>query len=83
MVAKCYLLKAWVDYKVFSSVVEHAVIHMLLVWVASYNLEFEQLDAKTMFLDGKPVYVKPSKGFVVERKENYACKLRKSLYGIK
>nr|GEY95986.1 hypothetical protein [Tanacetum cinerariifolium] len=49
-------------------------------------LELEQLDAKTAFLHSDlevEIYMRQPEGFVVQGKEDYVCKLQKSLYGLK
>ena len=44
------------------------------------------MDIKTVFLHGdleEEIYMKQPKGFKEREKENYVCKLKKSLYGLK
>ena len=76
--------KEGIDYnEVFSPVVHHTSIRVLLVFVALFDLELEQLDVKTAFLHGEleeEIYMKKPKSFVVPRKEQYVCYLKKSLY---
>jgi len=51
LVAKGYVQREGIDYnKVFSSVVKHSLIQILLALVAQYKLELDQLDVKTAFL---------------------------------
>ena len=38
--------------EVFSHVVKHSSIHVMLAMVAMFDLELEQLDVKTTFLHG-------------------------------
>jgi hypothetical protein len=50
------------------------------------NYELEQLYMKNAFLHGdleEDIYMDQPKDFVVPRKEDYVCKLKKSLYGLK
>lgn len=59
---------------------------MLLAIVTHQDLELEQLDVKTAFLHGEleeEIYMTQPDGFQVLGKENYVCKLKKSLYGLK
>jgi hypothetical protein len=54
--------------------------------VTHYNLELNQMDIKTTFLNGdlyENVYMTQPKGFVVEGKENLGCHITKSIYGLK
>ena len=51
-----------------------------------HDLELEQLDVKTVFLHGeleKEIYMDQPEGFIVLGKENFVCKLKKSLYELK
>jgi hypothetical protein len=87
LVAKGYAQKEGIDYnEVFSPVVKHSSIHILLALVAQFDLELAQLDVKTVFLHGdleEEIYMSQPDGFKVTGKENWACKLKKSLYGLK
>ncbi|KAG8474857.1 hypothetical protein CXB51_031589 [Gossypium anomalum] len=87
LVAKGYSQIPGVDFTdVFSPVVKHSLIRALLGIVAMHDLELEQLDVKTAFLHGKleeDIYMQQPEGFIVSKKENYVCLLRKSLYGLK
>lgn len=72
--------------EVFSPVVRHTSIRVLLALVALYDLELEQLDVKTAFLHGEleeEIYIQQPEGFVVQGKEDHVCCLKKSLYGLK
>ena len=87
LVAKGYAQKEGIDYnEVFSPVVKHASIRILLALVAQFDLELVQLDVKTAFLHGtldEEIYMSQPDGFKVPGHENWACKLSKSLYGLK
>ena len=54
--------------------------------VTHYDLELHQMDVKITFLNGnldEEVYMYQSEGFSFKEKEYMACKLKKSLYGLK
>ena len=70
----------------FSLVVNHTSIRILLTLVAEYELGLTQLDVKTTFLHKdleEEIYITPLCDFKVAGKENNMCKLIKSLYGLK
>ncbi|KAI3701355.1 hypothetical protein L2E82_46009 [Cichorium intybus] len=53
---------------------------------ASNDYELEQLDVTTAFLNGEleeEIFMQQPEGFVVPGKEDYVCKLKKSLYCLK
>jgi hypothetical protein len=59
---------------------------VILGVAANLNLKVEQMDVKTAFLHGEleeEIYMEQPKGFLVKGKEDYVCKLKKSLYGLK
>ena len=74
LVAKGYAQKEGIDYnEVFSPVVKHSSIRILLALVAQYDLELVQLDVKTAFLHGdleEEIYMTQPDGFKVAGKEN-------------
>ena len=87
VVARGFSQKEGVDYnEIFSPVVRHTSIRVLLAIVAHQNLELEQLDVKTAFLHGEldeEIYMTQPDGFQEPGKEDYVCRLKKSLYGLK
>ncbi|KAM2680165.1 hypothetical protein EV2_011992 [Malus domestica] len=87
LVAKGYAQKEGIDYnEIFSPVVKHSSIRIMLALVAQYDLELVQLDVKTAFLHGdlnEEIYMCQPDGYIVKGKENLFCKLKKSLYGLK
>ena len=53
LVMKGYAQEEGIDYnEVFSMVVKHSSIQILLALVTRYGLELDQLDVKTIFLHG-------------------------------
>ncbi|CAM8981809.1 unnamed protein product [Rhodiola kirilowii] len=87
LVAKGFTQQEGVDFiEIFSPVVKHRSIRVMLSIVAKFDLELEQLDVKTAFLHGKLdeiIYMRQPNGFVVGNKEEKVCLLKKSLYGLK
>ena len=87
LVAKGYTQKEGVDFhEVFSPMVKHSSIRILLAIVSTFDLELEQLDVKTAFLHGEleeQIYMSQPEGFVIPDKEDRVCLLKKSLYGLK
>ena len=58
----------------------------MLALVAQLNLELAQFDVKTAFLNGDlkdEIYMTELEGYKVAGKEDWVCKLSKSLYGLK
>ncbi|PNX68168.1 retrotransposon-related protein, partial [Trifolium pratense] len=70
LVAKGFPQKEEVDYnEIFSPVVKHTSIRVLLSLVAHVDLELEQLDVKTAFLHGdldEEIYMYQPEGYKVE-----------------
>ena len=87
VVARGFNQREGVDYnEIFSPVVRHTSIRVLLAMVAHQDLELEQLDVKTAFLHGEleeEIYMSQPDCFQVPGKENHVCRLKKSLYGLK
>lgn len=76
------------DYKeTFSPVVRYDSLRVMLALTAAKNLELAQFDVQTAFLHGKleeEIWMKIPEGLDVRgEKANLACKLEKSLYGLK
>ena len=63
-----------------------STIRLVLGMVAVENLHLEQLNVKTAFFHSdleEDIYMIQLEGFIIQGQENLACKLRKSLYGLK
>lgn len=87
LVAKGFSQKYGENYdEVFAPVVKQATFRSLLA-IASYrNMKVRHVDVKTAFLYGDldtDIYLKQPEGFIIPGKENYVCKLNRSLYGLK
>ena len=85
--AKGYAQKESIDYnEIFSPVVKHYSIRILLALVAQFNLELAQLNVKTAFLPGdleEEIYMAQSVDFRVVGQQPLVCRWKKSLYGLK
>ena len=63
---------------IFSPVAKLTSIRFLLSIVATFDLEVEQMDVKTLFLHGdleEEIYMKQPKGFIVKGNNELVCKL--------
>ncbi|GAB2285911.1 hypothetical protein Dimus_039730 [Dionaea muscipula] len=87
LVAKGFSQKEGLDYnEIFSPVVKFKTIRLMLVVTAFYDLELEQMDVKTAFLNGdldETILMHQPPGYVDKLHKDYVCKLKKSLYGLK
>lgn len=84
--AKGYKQKQGVDFEeVFAPVSRQPTVRALLSLAAVEDLEIEQLDVKTAFLNGEleeEIWMEQPQGFEVGGNEK-ACHLQKALYGLK
>lgn len=70
---------------VFSHVVKHISIRLLLTMVARFDLELEQMDVEITFLYiylDNTILMKQPEGYEEKDKEDYVCNLNRSLYGL-
>lgn len=85
LVARGFSQVEGVDFtEIFSPVVKHCSIRILLALVTQFNLELEQLDVKTAFLHGEleeTIYMHQPEGFVEDKGK--VCLLKKSPYGLR
>ncbi|GJV68730.1 retrovirus-related pol polyprotein from transposon TNT 1-94 [Tanacetum coccineum] len=86
MVARGFTQRVGIDYnEVFSPVVRHTSIRVILSLTACKDYKLEQLDVKMAFLHGnleETIYMRQPPGFE-EGTGNKVCLLKKSLYGLK
>ena len=89
-VVKGYEQKYGIDYdQTFAGVVKSTSWKAILAIAALYDLEIEQMDVVTAFLNGEceeELYVEPPPGLELPdgyKKSEFACRLLKALYGLK
>ncbi|KAG1677329.1 hypothetical protein FOA52_010708 [Chlamydomonas sp. UWO 241] len=85
LVCKGYSQRAGVDYgEVWAPCSAAVSVRMLVSLVAEHDLELEQLDVKTAFLNGMvdvPLWMEQPSGF--EGRPGMVCRLVKAIYGLK
>ena len=72
--------------EIFSSMVRHSFLRILWPLVVVNDMHLEQMDVKTTFLHGEldeMIVMRQLEGYVNPEKLDYACHLKKSLYGLK
>ena len=87
LVAKGYNQREGIDYnEIFSPVVKHSSIRLLMAMVAKNDWELHQLDVKTTFLHGEleeSIFMEQPEGFIKLGDEGKVCLLKRSIYGLK
>lgn len=87
LVARGFTQKEGIDFnEIFSPVVKHSSIRILLAMVSLFDLELEQIDVKTAYLHGnleEKILMSQPEGFEEKGYEDYVCFLQKFLYGLK
>ena len=87
LVAKGYSQVGGLDYnETFAPVAKFPTIRALLSMAATQEMELQQMDVKTAFLNGsvdEEIYMDQPEGFVKPGEAHLVCKLQKSLYGLK
>ncbi len=75
------------DYdETFSPVIRFESVRSLVAISIQKGLKLHQLDVTEAFLNGdleEEIYMKQPEGFVVKGKEDFVCRLKHSLYGLK
>ena len=76
-----------IDYdQTFSPVVKWSSLKFILAYAGAYNLEVEQMDVNTAYLNGKldeTIYMQQPTGYTDSRNQGKVCRLNKSIYGLK
>jgi hypothetical protein len=87
LVAKGFKPRKGIDYDdIFSLVVKHSTIRIMLTLVVSNKWCMCQLDVHNAFLHGvldEEVHMYQPLGYIYSRYPGHICKLQKSLYGLK
>ncbi|KAH9658076.1 Integrase catalytic domain-containing protein [Citrus sinensis] len=87
LVARGFTQREGIDFnEIFSPMVKHASIKVILTLVAIQDMYLEQMDVKTTFMHGElqeEIVMEQPEGYVVSGKEDHVCLLEKSLYGLK
>ena len=87
LVAQGFTQKHGIDYdETFSPVVRFESIRTVIALASKNGLSLHQMDVQTAFLNGEleeDIYMRQPDGFIEKGKENFVCKLKRSLYGLK
>uniref|UniRef100_A0A803PZP0 Reverse transcriptase Ty1/copia-type domain-containing protein n=1 Tax=Cannabis sativa TaxID=3483 RepID=A0A803PZP0_CANSA len=87
LVAKGFHQRPRIDYgETFSPVIKASTVRIVVTIAASRGWEIRQLDINNAFLNGilkEEVFMAQPQGLEEKGKENWVCKLNKSIYGLK
>jgi hypothetical protein len=87
LVCKGYTQVLGIDFEdTFSPVARIEAIKLILAYACSNNIKVYHMDVKSSFLNNyleEEVYIEKLEGFQLSEKENYVCRLKKDLYGLK
>lgn len=87
LVARGFRQRKGIDYdEIFSPVVRHSSLRLLIALAAQMRLQIDHMDVKTAFLNGElqeEVYMRQPPHFEEKGKEDHVCLLKRSLYGLK
>ena len=82
LVAKIFTQNEGIDYnETFSPISKKDSLCIIMTLVAHFDLELQNMDVKTTFLNGnleEEVYMKQTEGFSSSGDEHLVCKLKKS-----
>ena len=70
----------------FSPVVKHTIVRLVLSIAIQFGWLIRQLDVNNAFLHGvltEKVYMEQPQRFVDSSKPNHVCRLHKAIYGLK
>lgn len=85
IVARGFVQREGIDYEeTFAPVANLESIRVICALAAKYDLELDQMDVSTAFLNGKldeDIYLSPPEGVPI--RPGYCWKLKRSLYGLK
>lgn len=87
LVAQGFSQRWGVDYcEVFAPVTRHETLRAMLAVASKNNMHLSHFDVRTAYLHGiveEGIYMRQAPGYVAAGKEEYVCKLQKSIYGLK
>jgi hypothetical protein len=86
LVCKGYAQVEGIDFEeTFVPMAKMESIIMFLAYACSKMIKWYQMDVKSVSLNGEleEVYIEQPKGFLLSEKEDYVCRLKKDLYGLK
>ena len=87
VVARGFSQRYGIDYEdTFAPVVRLNTLRAMIALAVHKNMQIHQMDVKTAFLNGElkeTVYMKQPPGMEEEGKENWVCKVNRSIYGLK
>lgn len=87
LVARGFSQRYGEDYtETFAPVVKFPTLRMVLALAAAADLHLQQMDVKSAYLNGiitEDIYMSQPEGYVMKGRESLACKLNKSIYGLK
>ena len=86
VVLRCRQIHGLDYWQNFAPVVKMTSIGLVLALVAAMDVECEQMDVVTAFLNGDSqveIYMEIPQGLKTPENENCVCNLKKALYGLK